>query len=131
MLFRSGVRELQPQGSQCDKRGRVGDSGSKVAHTDSIRQQGQQWQTSTGKTGATGGCGEKVSNTDQAGLQKRDRSAGSAWTLASFKQCGWWDAEPNVGRVANGVAARVDRLKAIGNGQVPLCAAEAWRLLND
>ena len=41
----------------------------------------------------------------------------------------WWEAEPNVGRVADGVAARVDRLKAIGNGQVPLCAAEAWRLL--
>jgi hypothetical protein len=29
------------------------------------------------------------------------------------------------------VAARVDRLKAIGNGQVPLCAATAWRILND
>jgi hypothetical protein len=29
------------------------------------------------------------------------------------------------------VAARVDRLKAIGNGQVPLCAAEAWKLLNE
>jgi hypothetical protein len=28
------------------------------------------------------------------------------------------------------VAARVDRLKAIGNGQVPLCAATAWRILN-
>jgi hypothetical protein len=27
------------------------------------------------------------------------------------------------------VAARVDRLKAIGNGQVPLCAATAWELL--
>jgi len=27
------------------------------------------------------------------------------------------------------VASRVDRLKAIGNGQVPQCAAEAWRLL--
>jgi len=41
----------------------------------------------------------------------------------------WWKAEPNVGRVADGVAARVDRLKAIGNGQVPLCAATAWRIL--
>jgi hypothetical protein len=28
------------------------------------------------------------------------------------------------------VAARVDRLKAIGNGQVPIVAATAWRLLN-
>ena len=34
-----------------------------------------------------------------------------------------------VPRVSNGVTARVDRLKAIGNGQVPRCAAEAWRLL--
>jgi DNA (cytosine-5)-methyltransferase 1 len=41
-----------------------------------------------------------------------------------------WKIEPDVGRVANGVAARVDRLKAIGNGQVPLCAATAWRILN-
>ncbi len=42
----------------------------------------------------------------------------------------WWKAEPNVGRVVDGVASRVDRLKAIGNGQVPLCAATAWRLLS-
>jgi len=41
----------------------------------------------------------------------------------------WWTTEPLVGRVAHGVADRVDRLKAIGNGQVPLCAATAWRVL--
>ena len=29
------------------------------------------------------------------------------------------------------VASRVDRLKAIGNGQVPLCAATAWRILSE
>jgi DNA (cytosine-5)-methyltransferase 1 len=49
----------------------------------------------------------------------------------SFKHKSWWAIEPNVGRVANGVAARVDRLKAIGNGQVPLCAATAWKLLSE
>ena len=43
----------------------------------------------------------------------------------------WWSTEPAVGRVANGVAHRVDRLKAIGNGQVPLCAATAWRILSE
>ena len=43
----------------------------------------------------------------------------------------WWSVEPSVGRVAHGVADRVDRLKAIGNGQVPLCAATAWRILSD
>ena len=34
-------------------------------------------------------------------------------------------------RSLNGVAGGVDRLKAIGNGQVPICAATAWRLLNE
>ena len=34
------------------------------------------------------------------------------------------------GGIHDGVAARMDRLKAIGNGQVPLCAATAWRILN-
>jgi len=41
-----------------------------------------------------------------------------------------WQTEPNVGRVANGVASRVDRLKAIGNGQCPQSMALAWRILS-
>lgn len=40
-----------------------------------------------------------------------------------------WKVEPDVGRVANGVASRVDRLKALGNGQVPAVAALAWQIL--
>jgi len=50
-------------------------------------------------------------------------------TFERIKERTYWSTEPNVGRVANGVAARVDRLKAIGNGQVPLCAATAWNIL--
>lgn len=37
-----------------------------------------------------------------------------------------WPVESRVGRVAHGVAHRVDRLKAIGNGQVPAVAALAF-----
>ena len=61
-----------------------------------------------------------------------------------FAECGvdknWWSREPanvprinqrNMDRMVDGMAARVDRLKAIGNGQVPLCAATAWRILNE
>lgn len=45
--------------------------------------------------------------------------------------CGdWWATEPNVGRVAHGVASRVDRLRCIGNGQVPAVAQLAWETLN-
>ena len=32
---------------------------------------------------------------------------------------GWWSVEPDVGRVAHGVPARVDRLKCLGNAVVP------------
>ena len=39
--------------------------------------------------------------------------------------------KPMPERMADGVAFRLDRLKAIGNGQVPLCAAIAWELLNE
>ena len=48
----------------------------------------------------------------------------------------WWEADPadaakpELGRVAHGVAHRVDRLKAIGNGQVPSVAALAFTILS-
>ena len=42
-----------------------------------------------------------------------------------------WIDYPESLRMADGVAARMDRLKAIGNGQVPLCAATAWRILTE
>jgi len=41
----------------------------------------------------------------------------------------WWKIEPDVGRVADGVAARVDRLRCLGNGQVPAVARLAWEIL--
>ena len=44
------------------------------------------------------------------------------------KQNGW-GIEPGVGRMANGVPHRVQRLKGLGNAQVPLQAAVAWKLL--
>tara|TARA_R100000656_G_scaffold100617_1_gene73096 strand:+ start:64 stop:915 length:852 start_codon:yes stop_codon:yes gene_type:complete len=43
----------------------------------------------------------------------------------------WWKIEPRLGRVANGVANRVDRLKSIGNGQVPAVAAYAFQMLSE
>lgn len=41
----------------------------------------------------------------------------------------WWTTERGVQRMAHGVAHRVDRLEAIGNGQVPAVVALAWRIL--
>ena len=42
---------------------------------------------------------------------------------------GWWSSEPSVGRVVDGCSNRVQRLKALGNGQVPIVAKTAWEIL--
>ena len=56
------------------------------------------------------------------------------WTsldqLTEIRPHDWSLEPPDVPRVATGIPARVDRLKALGNGQVPQCAAEAWTQLH-
>lgn len=47
----------------------------------------------------------------QRAMRREERRATS--------ECGWWAAEPPVGRVAHGVSNRVDRLRALGNAVVP------------
>ena len=42
-----------------------------------------------------------------------------------------WPVESRVGRVANGIPHRVDRLKTIGNAQVPAVAALAFLILSE
>lgn len=58
--------------------------------------------------------------------QNRKRKAGYAFDVCKLGQ---WPTEPELGRVADGVAYRTHRLKAIGNGQVPRVAAAAFDLL--
>jgi len=72
-----------------------------------------------------------VCNANNTRLQRNERVRFSSKTRHKSQpsRLSWWSTEPDVLRVANGIPARVDRLKAIGNGQVPLCAATAWELL--
>ncbi len=42
---------------------------------------------------------------------------------------GWWESEPDVGRMVNGDPVRVDRLRLLGNGVVPEQAEKAFRTL--
>ena len=90
------------------------------------------------------GCGEdQVANAREIRPCGKKTEQGLARELR-FAECGvdrnWWQREPefvprttqrNMGGVVDGLASRVDRLKAIGNGQVPLCAATAWRILSE
>lgn len=55
-----------------------------------------------------------------------------AWADDILSSINPWTAEwDGVPRVTDDKEHRVSRLKALGNGQVPLCAAIAWRLLTE
>lgn len=58
------------------------------------------------------GSARKVEKTGRCGNHFGQR----AQTNASRE---WWETEPDVGRVANGVSARMDRLRCLGNAVVP------------
>lgn len=51
---------------------------------------------------------------------------------ADLSRANWWKDQPDLERVADGMAAGMDapRLRAIGNGQIPAVAALAWRVLS-
>ena len=78
------------------------------------------------------GC---VADANAPGLSDRRQGARDSeqGRGAAIDRCGstWWAVEPPLGRVANGVADRVDQLRAIGNGQVSPVVAAAWRLLTE
>ena len=52
-------------------------------------------------------------------------------TSPSWRIRGKDDTRPIMWRSSDGMADGVDRIAAIGNGQVPRVAAAAWSLLND
>ena len=92
------------------------------------RRREQQPEGSEGAWHVADGGG--ICDTASAGLSHRAREPlGQPDHYAQPERPDWWATEPDLGRVANGVAARVDRLKAIGNGQVPAVAALAWEML--
>ena len=64
---------------------------------------------------------------EQGGSEKNGNRKTAKPEPVGFSQ--EWPVEPSLGRVADGVDHRMDRLKAIGNGQVPRVAAEAFERL--
>ena len=92
---------VQTKYSLADSNG--GDGGSRImAHADSQRQQGQRPQGDA--------CNPKAHGEGKA-TQPFNGGVG-----------GFWLPEPAVGRVANGIPRRVDRLKGLGNAIVPQIA---------
>lgn len=112
----AGGYSCEIRSEQACKPERSGEQYAELAYTASIGQQGQRESF------------EWLRNS-----QEREKKANIIKSIGERSQ---WAIEPRLDRVANGVADRMDRLKAIGNGQVPLAAATAFielinRFLND
>ena len=96
------------------------------AHSASGRQ--SELRRTQREDGQPDGIRASVANANGAGLAFGQVFSGNAREeLTAFERgcstgAGQWAAEPDVGRMADGVANRVDRLRGLGNGVVPQVA---------
>ena len=72
---------------------------------------------------------DALSDTDSTQRQRRGLPLRAPAQHADTGSAGWWQTEPAVGRVVDGLAHRMDRLKALGNGQVASVVPFAWHQL--
>jgi DNA (cytosine-5)-methyltransferase 1 len=78
-----------------------------------LREGREAWKQSCGGSAV-------VADTMQSGLQGQWQiTSRISEELKNSSYPRWWAVEPAVGRVANGVPSRVDRLKQLGNAVVP------------
>ena len=79
-----------------------------------------------------GGCSANVAYSNSGRQQECDtvkRSIPVFGQISSGEFASHWETEPNVGRVANGIPDRVDRLRGLGNAVVPQVAEYIGRLV--
>ncbi len=85
---------------------------------------GARGQAGRGEQSENGSGNAPMAYAGSAGPQ----GPGHGWTTSNgASQNGIWSAEPDVGRVADGVPKRVDRLRALGNAVVPQVAEHVGR----
>jgi DNA (cytosine-5)-methyltransferase 1 len=105
-----------------------------------IRQWREQQRSGSGKSEAEiGSDNSKLGNTNCTGLEgqceRRCPNQFPTWPPSPSDYERWDgisdDLKPAIHRMADGLADRVDRIRACGNGVVPLVAAYAWRTLTN
>jgi DNA (cytosine-5)-methyltransferase 1 len=75
-------------------------------------------------------CGEDVADTNIKDAQgQRQEPIGIKPQFRDVSYESWWAVEPDICRVANGIPARVDRLRGLGNAVVPQVAEYVGRMV--
>jgi DNA (cytosine-5)-methyltransferase 1 len=107
---------------------RAGDLADAARDGRRSRRESDTTQEPEGRQSGGSGIGTNFRDANVSGLairQGQSRDVGEECKAALGT--GWWHAEPDVGRVADGIPARVDKLRALGNAIVPQVAVEFIR----
>ena len=109
----------------------VANSKSFKSNVREFRQCGKTGQNERAKREIGRSCCNKPNiapNTTSKGLQRqREKPIRVESKYQDISNPCWWNTEPDVGRVANGVPNRVDRLKGLGNAIVPQVAYQIMK----
>jgi DNA (cytosine-5)-methyltransferase 1 len=149
-MHSAGSAEPREQLERAAQPGRSGEdgmeAGTDVAYPSSKGfQVGRQSQWPEGNAKAKAGmeseserCGEAMADSPNGGDVRRygelESAQGQVREHRGSPQNGsweWWAVEPDVGRVAHGIPARVDRLKCLGNSIVPQIAEMIFAGIGD
>lgn len=130
--------EVKKQKRQLIKCG-VSEHGSILSNAKSIRRE-QSWHSRKRRTGfenSSSNDGRTLSDTNGIGWENWLHGEKSEWATGklrdSYTQFDWrtyWETEPGVGRVANGIPSRVDRIKGLGNAIDPRVAIAILKAIN-
>lgn len=126
-----GWREQQPEGVETAAGSAAHDADSYGMQCPELGKQHERSEESAGGGQNRVEPGGDMAHANLSGREKQREPEPTEPPQQTAERGGWWGSEPSVGRVADGVAHRVDRLRAIGNGQVPLVAAVAFRKLRN
>lgn len=103
-----------------------------VAHYDNQRFTRSSVSIGKGKENENTGRGDKILSYSngkrfQEQWQSGEPEKGTRWKESKCRS--WWESEPELGRVANGIPNRVDRLKGLGNAVVPIQIFIIYRII--
>ena len=72
---------------------------------------------------------DAATDVDSAGRSEQRRTVAVGEEQPAAECEGWWASEPDVVRMVHGIPSRVDRIRGLGNAQVPAVVVRAWRTL--
>ena len=134
---RRGTRTTKRVKSKETRKPVLAKGSSDLANTKRIRQstasnaEQHSQADGNGEADFTGSGGQVLADTNGTQRQRGRLSGGTRTEHADTGSDGWWAVEPRVGRVANGVPKRVDRLRCLGNAIVPQVAEVVARMAMD